>query len=244
MENITRENLYRSFFDATIGRFYSEEQSLKLLRLFALEAGIVEGSEEYNSIVNTIKAINKANIRNFIECNNFGLLCEFASPFSDARLAASALSKCYRERRDRGQDAYSSPVEWRINVYKNATSRQNKLEIAYIEYTNGQLDKALEGLKGLASSGDIEALSHLAIICYDEGRYEDAYLYLSQLNKVFVEELYLTEGCEWSKGLRSYVSLLVSEEAAERLDEQVRNEKPFLTRRGSNGMSVGGFVRG
>ncbi len=240
MENITRENLYKQFFDTTVGRFYTEEQSLKLLRLFALESGLKEGSEEYNTVINTVKAIENANIRNQIESNNFDLLCSFSAPSIDVRLASSALSQCYKSRAKSEAPVYSSNVNWRINVYKNAsTSNEAKLESAYIEYVNGNTAEATEIFKSLLGIGSLTALSHLAIISYDASKYSDAYRYLSMILKVYTSELHMT-GVSWVEELRNYVALFLSEDTIAKLDDEIKAEKPFLSRTNSR---IGGFTR-
>ena len=98
MKNIKRETLYKQFFDTTVGRFYTEEQSLKLLHLFASEHGLKNTDEEYKTIMNTVKAIQRANINNIIDSSNFGLLTSFNSPHDDISIAAKALVEAYKSR--------------------------------------------------------------------------------------------------------------------------------------------------
>ena len=240
MENITRENLYKQFFDTTVGRFYTEEQSLKLLRLFALECGLKEGSEDYNTVMKTVKAIGSANIRNHIESNNFDLLCSFNAPSIDARLASNALAQCYKSRMQNGAPIFANEISWRLSVYRDTSSKEAKLEAAYIEYANGNTSEAVEVFKSLLSSGSLTALSHLAIISYDTSNYSDAYRYLSMILKVYTSELHLSSGAKWVEELRNYVALFLNDEAISKLDDEVKGEKPFLSRSNSR---IGGFTR-
>ncbi|MBQ7761582.1 MAG: hypothetical protein IJ400_05955 [Clostridia bacterium] len=239
MENITRENLYKQFFDTTVGRFYTEEQSFKLLRLFALESGLKEGSDEYNTVVNTIKAIDKANIKSLIESKNFDLLCIINAPSAEMRLAASALAQCYKSRAENEVSSYASDLEWRVSVYRNINSNEAKLEAAYIEYASGNTSEAIEAFKSLLGSGSLTALSHLAIISYDIGKYADAYRYFSMIHKIYTGELHMPS-VKWVEELKNYSALFLTQETISKLDDEIKSEKPFLSRASNR---IGGFTR-
>lgn len=242
MKNIKRETLYKQFFDTTVGRFYTEEQSLKLLHLFASEHGLKNTDEEYKTIMNTVKAIQRANINNIIDSSNFGLLTSFNSPNDDISIAAKALVEAYKSRVKNEAPVYPNDVSWRISVFKNLNSDGAKLEAAYIKYVNGDIAEAVDLFKELLKSGSMTALSHLSIISFETNKYSDAYRYLSLVLKVYSKELYMPT-VNWVDELRNYVALFLTEDTVSKIDEEIRNEKPFLTRTNTRIGGFGGIIR-
>lgn len=242
MENITRETLYRQFFDATVGRFYTEEQSLKLLHLFASECGLKKGEEEYNTVMNTVKFILGLNINDIISSTNLGLLTSFNAPNKDVRTAAKALAEVFKSRAKNESPVYANDVSWRISIFKSLSSDSAKLEAAYIKYVNDDIQEAVDLFKDLLKSGSMTALSHLAIISYETSKYSDAYRYLSMVLKVYTKELYMPS-VQWVEELRNYVALFLTEDTVSKIDEEVGNEKPFLSRTNTRIGGFGGFIR-
>lgn len=186
----THYELYKTYFANIIGRYYTKKQRRRLLKLFTAEHGTDPFGKEFDLICKTVEAIEKQEIRDSMESKNFRLLCRVAQADDMLQVAASALSACYDERDRARSTSYTSLVAWRSAVYtETPKSRETRLEIAYIEYANGNLDAATMELKALANEGYIPAIEHLSYLLVTEQPSPDAFYYIALLQEIYTKYL-------------------------------------------------------
>ncbi|MBQ7907047.1 MAG: hypothetical protein IJ309_03630 [Clostridia bacterium] len=240
----TNYELYRKYFSTTTGRFYTEEESYKLLNLFARGEGIKEGTEAFDRVHKTVLMVEDERIDNLTSSKNYALLTSMLGLDEEQITAADALNSCFEAIKRENKPLFTDSVEWRVSVFGRAPqTMESKLETAYINYSAGRTAEAIEGFSKLVEIGSIDALEHLSVIHYDRGELEQAYFYSSLLKKILTEELEL-ELSPWFEKDREECCKYISEDKIKEIDEKVKREKSFMKRNGISPKNViSGFTR-
>lgn len=240
----TNYELYRKYFITTIGRFYSEDESARLLALFARSEGIKENSPRLEKIYETVCMVEDEKIDNLTSSKNYALLTGMLGTDEEQVQAASALCDCFETMKRENKKMFSDSVEWRVSVFgQSPQTMESRLETAYINYSKGRIAEAKSILSKLVESGSIDALEHLGTICYDEKDYEGAYFNYSLLNRILTDELEL-ELSPWFEAEREDSASYLTKEKTEEIDERVKKEKSFMKRNGICPKNViSGFTR-
>ncbi len=239
MKNIHYE-LYTRYYGATVGRFYTEKERMKLLSLFARGFAISPESEEFKTVVETVKTIDSQGIKDYSDSKNYHLICSILNSEDELFSASTALAVCYEARTTQNAPVYSGAIEWRASVCKSLIeSEENLLESAYIKYCCGLEREAVEIFSDLALDGDVLALEHLTLITYDLKMYEDALFNLLLLEKTINEELCLEAG-SWILTLKATLAEALSPEVARKIATRVKKNARLV----SENRAKIGFVTG
>lgn len=228
MKHICME-IYRKLYNATIGRFYTEEQQEKLLELFAAGSGVLADSEDFKCIKEAMKTVASQGITDYVDSCNYRLVCNMSEDNTFLQCAADALADCYESRERNKAPTYAQAADWRIAVF---TAREDDAELtmerAYIEYASKNIDYAVDILKKLAyERGSYEAVEHLAFISCDTANYGDALLYLELLKKISVNELHMTPEF-WIENVRSEIISQIPEKKIEEILARVEKQAPMI----------------
>lgn len=196
--------LFRKFFGATFGRFYTAAQREQLLELITFTLGIERESEEFQAVLETVHQVDACKIKSLVECCNCLLLCDFGEENSDLALALWALKSVLEEKQAarQGSGGYNSPREWHYHVYASAAEDSDaKLDMAFIAYCAGRIEEATRLLSELCAKGKLLAVELLVAVYHKCGDPANTYLYLILLEKILSEKLHL-EGYAWMVQLR------------------------------------------
>ena len=207
-------DLFLEYFDATCGRYYTVEQRQRLLTLLLGSNGIYRGSEEYRRIADAVATLEAEDIRNLTESRNYQLLCDMIGLGDDVRLAASALVDVFGRMTANRERQNMRYLDWIIFLKKaNPKTDEICMEIAYFEYANENVEKAIKELGDLVNGGSIVAVHHLAFIYLDSGRYKEAYYYFSLLKGVYTKQLEIPVGDFVDKGIATARANITDAEA-------------------------------
>ena len=186
--------LFLEYFDATIGRYYSSEQRQRLLTLLLGSKGIYRGQDENISITEAVAEVESQDINSITDSKNYKLICDILDSEEDVCLAAAALVDVYsRMNDDRDRHHGMRYLDWIISLKKaNPKTDEICTEIAYFEYANGNIKKAIKELGELVNGGSIVAVHHLAYIFLEDSGYKEAYYYFSLIKGIYIKQLELT----------------------------------------------------
>ena len=223
-------DLYEKYYRMTVGKFFTKEQSRRLLTLLAAGRGVELSAEEYMGILHAVDTVEANDVTGFVESKNFQLLCDILEEDAEVSTAATALVAVYEELAASRAPHYADPVEWMIAL-RTATPRTTevRLELAYLEYARGNTDAAIHELQELVDSRCFAAVEHLAFLCLGERGYAaEAYHYLLLLEKIYTKELGLA-GAAWLSSRLACARAGLSGEKAEAIRRSIEKMPPFLT---------------
>ncbi len=174
-----------------MGKFFSDEQCRKILRILILTSGIEEGSKEYASIVSAVRTLDDENITNYNESKNYSIMNGIYSDDSEKKQAINALVATYKYVSEGRSEVYDDMISW-IVALRRATSDQidTKMELALFEYSRGNVDEATTELKKLANDGALYAIELLACIRLEAEDAEGAAYYYAVMKKIYETELH------------------------------------------------------
>ena len=188
--NQNNQCVYNNFYKTTIGRFYTTEQRLKLLRLFALSSGIKENSAAYNAIFRRVDVIDKQNIINYTESKNYSMVSSIFLDDVEMHSALNALVSAHKCISESDDSAYDNKVNWIIALRRSTPENTAmRMELALFEYSCGNIDAAVYEFKQLVNRGVLLAMELLACIHEDRKESEEAFYYYSLIKKVYTQEL-------------------------------------------------------
>lgn len=239
----TYYELYKNYYNTVLGRFYNKKQRRRLLNLFAAGCGLDPKSEEYRSVFQTADRLEEQEIHDAMDCKNFKLICRISGEDPMMILAVSALSACYDEYAYTQKKVYLGPVEWRSAVYTaSPKTRENRLEIAYIEYANGKLESAVEGFRSLANEGNIAVIEHLCYILSEEMRSKEAAYYTALLQEIYTQYLKL-EVPQWLEGYKTLAFAGLSAAEAKEIRTSVAKRAGHIVGEQARNMPAIGFLQ-
>lgn len=189
--NLNNQCIYNSFYRTTVGRFYTDEQRARLLRLFTLASGVKESSDTYKAILRRVDVLDKQNITNYTESKNYSMVSGIFLDDAEMQLAVNALVEAYKCIADSDDKSkYKSMVDWIIDLRKSPPENiALRMELALYEYSCGNTDAAIKELKQLVNRGVLSAMEMLACIHEDNKELEEAFYYYSLIKKVYTQEL-------------------------------------------------------
>lgn len=189
--NQNNQCVYNNFYKTTVGRFYTPEQRLRLLRLFALASGIKENSVAYNAIFRRVDVLEKQNITNYTESKNYSMVSSIFLDDAEMHSVLNALvsaHKCISESSD--DSLYDNKVNWIIALRRSPPENTAlRMELALFEYACENVAAAVNELKQLVNRGLLSAMELLACIHEDNKELEEAFYYYSLIKKVYTQEL-------------------------------------------------------
>lgn len=225
------EEIYAKYYETVIGRFYDIEQKERLLDLFLESAGIRAGSKEYNDIFNTVLTLENAGVESSIDCKNLKLIYGMIGLCGDLQCALNVLDSVYtkHETLERsGDEGYKSFLDWVIALRTTfPKTNQIRFELAYLEYSNGNVNESVSELDALVGSGMLEAVESLATIYYKEGNFEKALFYCLLLKEVCETELMLSVPKHLAERLEELITK-VTESQLVTLKLEVKRMLPFM----------------
>ncbi len=231
--------VYDNYYKTTVGRFYTKEQSSRLLRLFALASGFKENSAEYSAIIRRVEVIGKQNIASYAESKNYSIVTGIFVDDSEMISAVNALVSSHKAIFDikekitldnNGKTAYENKVSWIIALRRSPPENTDmKMELALFEYSDGNVDAAVAELKQLVNQGVLSAMELLACIHEDRSEIEEAFYYYSLIKKVYAEELKMPSSLATSERIESLGNKLSAEKADE-ITKKVEKAPSFFER--------------
>lgn len=226
------EEIYAKYYETVIGRFYDIEQKERLLDLFLESAGIRAGSKEYNDIFNTVLTLENAGVESSIDCKNLKLIYGMIGLGGDLQCALNVLDSVYTRNEaleHSGHEGYKSFLDWVIALRTTfPKTNQIRFELAYLEYSNGNVRDAVSELEALVGSGMFEAVESIATIYYKEGNLDRVLFYYLLLKEVCETELMLTVPKHLEERLDELIAK-VTETQLVTLKMEVKRMLPFMT---------------
>ena len=225
----TYMEIFRKFYGATVGRFYSEDQKRKLLILFAASCGIDEELLEYDYVIDAMKTVSAQGITDYVDSCNYRLVCNMSEDNIVLQCAAEAIADCYELRERTRAPIYTQAADWRIAVFTAPSDDIDaQMERAYIEYACENIDFAIDIWKKLAfERGSYAAVEYLAFISCETANYGDALLYLELLNKISVKELHMMPE-SWIAKTRNAIVSRVPAKKIEEVNARVQRQAPMI----------------
>lgn len=192
--NQNNQSVYNNYYRTTVGRFYTKEQKLRLLRLFTLASGIEENSSEYNTIFRRVDLLDKQNITSYTESKNYSMVSSIFVEDEDMNSAVNALVSAHKAMSGESNNStFDSKVDWIIALRKAPPEYTSmRMELALFEYSCENVTAAINELKQLVNAGILSALELLACIHGDNGELEEAFYYYSLIKKIYIQELRIT----------------------------------------------------
>ncbi len=219
-------SVYNNFYKTTVGRFYTKEQKLRLLRLYVLTAGIAEDSEEYNNIFRCVTALDRQGITSYTESKNYSMISGIFAEDTEMNAAVDALvaaHKCILD--NRNNPTFDGKVSWIIALRKTPQENPDmRFELALFEYACGNTDAAVKELKELVNTGLLYAMEILACIHVDNQDFEEAFYYYSLIRKVYLQELKLLSPLATNERIdvfREKISVQKADEITQNIDSSM-----------------------
>jgi tetratricopeptide (TPR) repeat protein len=211
-----KKEVYRKYFGATWGRFYSLEQRERLLELFASAHGALTEGGVVPEIKRTVEQIESFRLTNLIECRNLILIFNVQGEEGDLMIALGVLQDLIENRRAAGEAVYVTARDWHMAVYDER--KPLALEQAFIACSDGDYEQAIKILEKQNES--LETVEYLAVLHSEQGNAEKAYYYLNRLSYLLCDRLHL-EAPEWVGDEIRRLGTLLPPEAKEALDRKI-----------------------
>ena len=241
-KNMNQNNqcVYNNFYKTTVGRFYTPEQRLRLLRLFALASGVKENSVAYNAIFRRVDVLEKQNITNYTESKNYSMVSSIFLDDAEMHSALNALvsaHKCISESSD--DSLYDNNVNWIITLRRSPPENTAlRMELALFEYACENVDVTINELKQLVNRGVLFAIELLACIHEDNKELEEAFYYYSLIKKVYTQELKMAPPLATNERIDVFRDG-ISVQKAEKITRDIELSPCFFEHGTANGKAIG-----
>ena len=238
--NDKNQCIYRNYYKTIVGRFYTQEQRLRLLRLFALASGLKENSVEYNAVFRRVDVLEKQNISNYVESKNYSMVSSIFLDDAEMQAALNALVSAYKNTSERSDDSsYDSKVSWIIALRRSTPENTAmRMELALFEYSCGNIDAAVNELKQLVNSGFLSAMELLACIHEDRNEQEEAFYYYSLIRKVYTQELRMSPPLATNERIDVFRDE-ISVQKADEITREIESSPCFFERNTASNKTIG-----
>ncbi len=237
--NQNNQCVYNNFYKATVGRFYTPEQRLRLLRLFALASGIKENSVAYNAIFRRVDVLEKQNITNYTDSKNYSMVSSIFLDDAEMHSALNALVSAHKSISESDDSTYDNKVNWIIALRRSTPENTAmRMELALFEYSGENIDAAIIELKQLVNRGVLSAMELLACIHEDRKESEEAFYYYSLIRKVYTQELKMSPPLSTNERIdvfRGGISL----QKADEITREIESSPCFFEHNTSNNKTIG-----
>ena len=240
---MNNKGIYNNFYKTTVGRFYTAEQRMRLLRLFTLASGVKENSPEYATIFKNVNMLDKQNITNYTESKNFSIVSGIFQMDADMNSAVNALveafERIYRDKEEKKAIAYENKVSWLLSLRKAAPDDFDRhMELALLEYSCGKVDSAIKGLEQLTNNSSLYAMDLLAFIHMDNKDFVEAFYYYSLIIKTYTKELEMAVSSSISERLE-LLRRKITAEQINKIEQEVNSLPSFFAGNHQSGNTIG-----
>ncbi len=235
----TYEELFKLYYRATVGKFFTVEQSRRLFSLLSASNGMDLSSDEYHSVCRAVETVEAYDIKGFVESKNLQLFCGILEEDEAVVAAATALSSVFEELQRENRRYYASIVD-RTIALRTANPRTNevRMELAFLEYATGDLADTKRELAELVDRACFDAVGYLAYLSLSAGECEAAYHYYTLMARVIKEELELAPA-PWIEERRRVAGGAIPALVATEIARRVAKLPPFFKRSEGGGGAIG-----
>ena len=226
-EDMNTTNFYDvafRYFTTTIGRYYTYEQKERLLRLFLESEGIATGTEEYTAMMRAVSEAESENITDIVDAKNYKLFSDVMQKGEADDIVSDALVNAFVALSERGV-VHKTSLEWIVSM--RTGSGQDREELAYYEWSCGNVPSSIIEFKSLMSRGSIRAIQCLAAINYSIEDVPEAYYHYALLDEIIRDEL-KSEVPEYIGTRTSELVTKLTPEQKAQIDLRIRGVIPFL----------------
>lgn len=208
------KELFTTYFSLVIGKFHTDEQKLKLLRLLAQVYEV-----DYDDATAMIRELDHQHIRSKIECWNWLFLNQLLLSDDDEE-ADEEMIDVVCALRDAYENAPNNLSAWHWHL--TLMLEEQLFELAMYEYCRGERVKAIDRLKKLVKQRDLLAVECLTVLCLEEKMHEEAYLYA-----LMAQDAYESMGLPVKTWIASAIQQAESTLPGDRA-EYIRNTLPSI----------------